>query len=92
MTSIWGGAGDDSLSVVESDVETFFSHMKQTIRAGEGNDQVTIRTYGAFPHVANTVYGEGGNDTIFADAVGYTFDSVTEASANNQISGATAMT
>ena len=57
-----------------------------------GNDQVTIRTYGAFPHVANTVYGEGGNDTIFADAVGYTFDSVTEASANNQISGGTAMT
>ena len=87
VTSIWGGAGDDSLSVVEGDVETFFSHMKQTIRAGEGNDRVTIRTYGAFPHVANTVYGEGGNDTIFADAVGYTFDSVTEASANNQISG-----
>ena len=84
--TIWGGSGDDTIRVLEN-FDVFHGLLAPTIHAGAGNDRVRIETSGNIPHVTNTVNGEGGNDRIFAAAIGFHNDGVTEATAVNRISG-----
>ena len=69
------------------DFDAFQASLAPTIRAGAGNDNIRIDTSGNVPHVTNIVYGEAGNDRIFAEALGFHNDGVTEATAVNRISG-----
>ncbi len=85
--SIWGGADDDVVTVSESDHVSSLATTKHTVRAGAGNDQVTIHTTGGFFDVHNNVQGEKGNDTIIAEAIAQEWEGVTGGSAVNEISG-----
>ena len=57
--SIWGGIGDDFVSVNEIGSSfTALSTLHPIIRAGDGNDQVVIHTYGDSIDVTNDVQGK----------------------------------
>jgi Ca2+-binding RTX toxin-like protein len=85
--SVWGGLGDDRILSVESTVP-FDSDIVQTIRGGVGNDLIESRTSGNAPHVTNRLFGDAGHDRIYAEAIGFENDGVTEATALNVVSGA----
>lgn len=82
----WGGKGNDILRVVET-ADSFYASLRSTIYGGEGDDDIRIDTSGNVPHVTNVIQGDAGHDRIFAEALGFHHDGVTEATAENRISG-----